>query len=156
MEHHIFQHMETVRGITEQSIRRIPEELSDIVPQGFNNSIRWNLGHIVYIQEKITIGLLGEKMSLPNQYERLFAAGTKPADWNEIPPSFDEISQELAAQKSRLRESLNGRLDEKLLAPFINRMGITFSTVGECLLFSFYHEALHMETIKHLYRFIKS
>jgi hypothetical protein len=45
-------------------------------------------------------------------------------------------------------------LNEKLPTPFTNRGGITFYTVGETLLFSFYHEALHVETIKRLYRSI--
>lgn len=146
--------METVRGITEQAIKRIPEEVADIVPNGFNNNIRWNFGHIAFIQEKLAFGLLGEKMKLPKEYELLFAAGTKPAEWNETPPSFAEIAEVLADQKTRIKEFLQGRLQEELPAPFTNQGGITSYSVGEAFLFSFFHEALHFETIRRIKRAI--
>ncbi|WP_078408904.1 DinB family protein [Priestia abyssalis] len=156
MEQTIIHHMETVRKITEQTMEKIPEEISDIIPDGFNNNIRWNFGHIAFVQEKLVFGLLGEEMGLPTNYERLFGAGTKPAEWEEMAPSFAEIAAILTGQKERIRDFIQGRLDEKLPTPFTNRLGIKFYTVGEVFLFSFYHEALHIETIKRLYQSISS
>jgi DinB superfamily len=157
MEQTIIHHMETVRGITEQTIKRIPEEIADIIPKGFNNNIRWNFGHIAFVQEKLVFGLLGEEMSIPKNYEQFFAAGTKPAEWEGTPPSFAELAVILTEQKARIKDFIiKGRLHEKLPNPFTNRGGITFYTVGEAFLFSFYHEALHIETIKRLYRSISS
>ncbi|MEK4485975.1 DinB family protein [Psychrobacillus sp. FSL H8-0484] len=154
MEETIFQHMDIVRGITEQSIKKISEEIADIVPKGFNNNIHWNFGHIAFTQEKLVYGVLGEQMSLPIQYEEFFSAGTKPSEWKGTPPSLAEISSVLSEQKSRIRQSHQGNLHKKLPTPFTNRAGITFNTVGETFLFSFYHEALHIETIKRIYRSI--
>ncbi len=148
--------METVRSITEQAIKKIPEEVSDLIPEGFNNNIRWNFGHIAFVQEKLVFGLLGEEMNIPEDYEQLFGAGTRPAEWKETPPSFTEISEILAEQKTTIKDFLQGRLHENLPTPFTNRGGITFYTVGEAFLFSFYHEAIHIETIKRLNRSISS
>jgi len=148
--------METVRGITNQTLKKIPEEISDLIPKGFNNSIRWNFGHIAFIQEKLVFELLGEEKNIPGNYEQLFGAGTKPAEWKETPPSFTEIAEILTEQKTRIRDFLQGRLHENLPTPFINRSGITFYTVGEVFLFSFYHEALHIGTIKQLRKSIYS
>ena len=156
MEQTIFQHMATVRGITEQTMKKMPEEISDLMPKGFNNTIRWNFGHIAFIQEKLVFGLLGEEMNIPKDYEKLFGARTKPADWKEAPPSFKEIAEVLAKQKTRIQDFLQGRLLEKLPTPFTNRLGITFYTVGEVFLFSFYNEALHIETIKRIHQSIPS
>ncbi|USK62359.1 DinB family protein [Peribacillus asahii] len=156
MEQTIIHHMETVRSITEQTLKKTPEEISDTIPKGFNNNIRWNFGHIAFIQEKLVFGLLGEEMNIPRDYERLFGAGTKPAEWKETPPSFAEIDEILTEQKTRIKNFIPGRFHEKLQTPFTNRAGITFYTFGEVLLFSFYHEALHIETIKRLYRTISS
>ena len=144
--------METVRGITNQSMKKIPEEISDLIPKGFNNNIRWNFGHIAFVQEKLVFGLLGEEMNIPKEYERLFGAGTNPTEWKETPPSFTEIAEILTEQKTRVKDFLQGRLHENLPTPFTNRGGITFYTVGEAFLFSFYHEALHIEAIKRLYQ----
>jgi uncharacterized damage-inducible protein DinB len=156
LEQTIFHHMETVRGITEQSIKKIPEEISDTIPKGFNNNIRWNFGHIAFVQEKLVFGLLGEEMNIPKDYEQLFGAGTKPAEWKETPPSFTEIAEILTEQKTRIKDFLQGRLHENLPTPFTNRGGITFYTVGEVFLYSFYHEALHIESIKRLYKSVSS
>jgi DinB superfamily len=155
LEQTIIRHMETVRGITEQTIKRIPEEIADTIPKGFNNNIRWNFGHIAFVQEKLIFGLLGEEMSIPKDYEQLFGPGTKPAKWEGTPPSLAEIAAVLAEQKTRIKDFIQGRLHEKLPTPFTNRGGITLYTAGEALLFSFYHEALHIETIKRLYRSMK-
>lgn len=147
LEQTILHHMATVRGITEQTIKRIPEEVSDLIPEGFNNNIRWNFGHIAFVQEKLVFGILGEEMNIPKDYEQFFGAGTKPAEWQETPPSLTEIVEILTEQKTRIKDFLPGRLHEKLPTPFTNRGGVTFYTVGEAFLFSFYHEALHNETI---------
>jgi len=146
--------METVRGITERTMKKMPEEISDLMPKGFNNTIRWNFGHIAFIQEKLVFGLLGEEMNIPKDYEGFFGSGTKPVEWKEAPPSFTEIAEVLEKQKTRIQDFLQGRLLEKLPTPFTNRGGITFYTVGEVFLFSFYHEALHIETIKRLHHSI--
>ncbi|MCP1158386.1 DinB family protein [Bacillus infantis] len=155
MEHLIFKHMETVKDITEKSLKRIPEEAADFVPDGFNNSIRWNFGHIVYIQEKIAFLLLKEKSGLPASYEELFSAGTSPRTWKQEPPSLREIAGIMADQKDRILQFMPGRLEETLPEPFTNKAGTTFHTAGEAFLFSFYHEALHMEAIKKIYQIYK-
>jgi hypothetical protein len=147
--------METVRGITKEFIQQIPEEIADIVPTGFNNSIRWNFGHIAFIQERLVFAVLGEELDVPSNYEELFSAGTKPADWKETPPSLADIFIVLTEQTSRIRESIQGNINKTLPAPFTNRLGITFHNRGETFLFSFYHEAMHMEAIKRIYRAIK-
>jgi hypothetical protein len=151
----IFQHMKTVREITENAIKQIPEEAADIIPAGFNNHIRWNFGHIAYIQEKLVYGLLGEKMNVPEEYEQLFARGTKPSEWTITPPTLHDIAIVLCDQKTRIPKFLEDRLNEKLPTPFTNSGGNTFYTVGETFLFSLYHEAIHMNVIKQMYRQIK-
>lgn len=148
--------MNTIRNITLQSIQRIPENVADIVPAGFNNNIRWNFGHIAFIQERLVIDALGEEMKVPKEFETFFNAGTKPADWTPQPPTFEEIASVLADQSRRIKELLAGRLEDKLPTPFTNRAGITFYTAGETLLFSFFHEGMHLETIKRIYWEIKN
>ncbi|TQR15526.1 DinB family protein [Psychrobacillus soli] len=154
MKQTILLHMDTLRSITLKSIDKIPEELADVVPEGFNNNIRWNFGHIAFVQERLVYSVLGEKMGLPIEYEEFFSPGTKPADWNGNPPTLAEISSVLTEQTARIKAFVPDRYSESLPTPFTNRMGISFYTLGETLLFSFYHEGMHMETIKRLYKTI--
>ncbi|SIT89606.1 DinB family protein [Edaphobacillus lindanitolerans] len=152
MEELIFRHMETVRGLTLRASDAVPEGTVDRVPAGFSNSIRWNFGHIAFVQERLVYEVMGEDSGLPDTFREYFAAGTSPAGWTGAPPSMQEIRAALAAQPGRIRESRKKGTDEPLLRPFTNKMGVTFRTSGETLLFSLYHEGLHLETIKRIAR----
>ncbi|WP_327608424.1 DinB family protein [Virgibacillus tibetensis] len=156
MEETIFRHMKKVRGITEQQLSQIPEELADKVPVGFNNNMRWNFGHIALIQEKLVYGVRNEKMEVPEAFFNFFGPRTKPANWKGTPPSLTEIATVLSNQKKRIELSHSGLLEEELAVPFTNGMGLTFYTTGETLLFSFYHEGRHLETIKRIDRALKA
>ncbi|WP_424237694.1 DinB family protein [Bhargavaea ginsengi] len=156
MEELIFRHMQTVREMTLKCLDETPEEIAGIIPDGFRNNIHWNFGHILFIQERLALEVAGEEMELAAKYPEYFAAGTKPSDWKGEPPSLIEIREELDTQTERLQKLRAGRLDEPLPEPFTNRMGLTFRMTGETLLFSFYHEALHLETIRQMRKLIRA
>jgi hypothetical protein len=40
-----------VRQVVLQQVQAIPEELFNVQAAGFNNTIRWNVGHIIYWME---------------------------------------------------------------------------------------------------------
>lgn len=148
MEAYLQKHMDTVRALTLAVLDHTSEEMADIIPEGFRNSIRWNFGHIVFIQERLAYEVAGKPMHLPENYARLFAAGTSPADWQETPPTLAEIKEQMVLQSQRIKESHQTGLEESLPHPFTNKFGITFDTVGGCLLFSFFHEGMHLNTIR--------
>jgi hypothetical protein len=144
----ILHQLHIARGITSNYLKSFPEEIADIVPTGFNNNIRWNFGHIPVVTEKLVFAPVGENILLPKEFFAFFNAGTHPKDWEEPAPSFLEIDSILTEQKKRLINRFSDRLDEKLSKPFELRKNMTFHTIGELLLFSCYHEAMHIGTIK--------
>ncbi|MFC2949088.1 DinB family protein [Virgibacillus sediminis] len=152
MEQLIFNHMDKVRDMTIQTIDRIPEELVDQVPEDSRNNIRWNFGHIALIQEKLAYGVLGEEAKVPENFSDYFAPGSSPADWQGTPPSLEQIEEVLDEQRERIKRSHLGKLEEELPEPFTNSAGITFHTAGDTLMFSFFHEGLHLEAVKQIYR----
>lgn len=156
MEDLIFRHMQTVRERTLKCLDDMPEEITSLIPDGYLNHIHWNFGHIVYIQERLALEVAGEEAGLPGEYAVYFAAGTNPSDWTGTPPSLIEIREALDTQTDRLQMLRAGRLEDPLPEPFTNSMGITFRTAGETLLFSFYHEALHIETIRNMWKSLRA
>jgi hypothetical protein len=150
----IIRQLYIVRSITEDLLEKTPKEILDIIPDGFNNNIRWNFGHITFIQEKLVFGLSYEELSLPNSYQKYFSAGTKPNNSLTGVPSITEIAVELANQKERVREYLLENTHKTLPVPYTNKMGVTFYTFLDALLFSFYHEAIHVQTIKDIKKVI--
>lgn len=134
----VFDLLEMNRKRTLEVLAGVAEAQADVVPSGFNNNIRWHAGHILTTQERLSLRLAGEPMKLPEELMSLFLNGTKPADWQEAPPSLPELTRHLEEQPGRIRERLQGKLGEPLAVAFKD-----FRRLDEALIFSLTHEALH-------------
>lgn len=138
MEKLLFSQLELNRSRTLEIAAGLTEREADVIPIGFNNNIRWHLGHILTTQERLALRLIQEPLGLPEELTRLFVNGTRPADWSSAPPELPELLKLLTEQPDRLRKRLEGRLEEKLTVPFKD-----FSQLSEALVFSIGHEAMH-------------
>lgn len=146
MDQAVFKQMEWIRNqMTVKLAEGTNPETLDRIPSGFNNSIRWNLGHILYVQEQIVFGLAGEQMAFPKSYEGLFGNGTKPVDWTTEPPSLETLIDGLKEQPARIQQAFSDRLETPLVKPFLGQ-----ETIGEIISFSLFHEGVHIGVIKGL------
>lgn len=139
----VFQQLDLVRKISLNELGGITEEQGDFIPEGFRNNIRWNLGHIYTFQNSILSNHVGVDLDTPKYYEDLFSPGTKPADWKGDVPTLTEIIEKLTLQPGQIKAALSGKLDEPAIKPFIKQ-----NNVGQILTFTFYHEGLHISTVK--------
>ncbi|CDQ20161.1 DinB superfamily protein [Halobacillus karajensis] len=144
-EEQIFKQINMIRQATLKEMDGVTEEQADKQPEGFKNTIRWNLGHIYVVQNSLMAKFGGKPMETPSRYLKLFAPGTKPSDWQSDVPSLDELKQKLEEQPAKLKETLNGQLDDEAAEAFLS-----LPTVGEILNFTLYHEGVHTGTIKAL------
>jgi hypothetical protein len=140
-----------VRAQTIKFAMGVSESVADIQPTGFNNTIRWHLGHILTVQERLSLGLLGESLGIPDDYPSLFGNGTKPADWLETPATLATLVSQLEEQTARICTGITGRLEETLAKPFN-----TMETHGEVVHYSLFHEGAHLGFIRALQRAIES
>lgn len=138
MESIVFNQIELHRSRTLELITELTENQADIVPHGFNNNIRWHLGHILTTQERFAYRLIEEPLGLPEELMNLFLNGTKPADWQTTPPDLPSLIKLLQEQPGQIRNRLQGRLEEQITVPFKD-----FKRLDEVLLFGTCHEAMH-------------
>ncbi|MFD0697697.1 DinB family protein [Paenibacillus sp. GCM10027628] len=132
-----------LRQIVIGQLQGVSEDQLDMQPEGFNNTIRWNVGHMIYWMDKYSTLSFGSPSAIPAHFEALFCSGTKPSDWTIAPPSKEELTELLVAQLSRLSELTPERLDTNLQLPF--EMGpFQFNTSGELFNFALMHEAIHL------------
>lgn len=134
----IFSQIAVNRGRTMEIVADLSESFLDIIPNGFNNNIRWHLGHIVTTQERLAFRLIDEPLELPGPFMSMFVNGTKPADWQTAPPSLEKLLELLEKQPERIQERLQGRLEEKLTIPFKQ-----MTSLDEALVYSIGYEAMH-------------
>ncbi len=147
----IFRHMEFVRQYTLRHLETVTESVADQMPPGFNNTIRWNLGHVLVSHEGLLLGLAGEQIGLPEELFELFDRGTGPSQWKSPAPTIRELEQLLAGQPGRIRTVFAGRpLSDKMESPLTIGDLIEYQTVGEVLGFALFHEAVHIGVVKGL------
>jgi uncharacterized damage-inducible protein DinB len=139
MEELLFKQMSLIRSKTIQWIEAVNPAIIDTVPANFNNSIHWHVGHILIVQDRLTLRLSGLEIGLSETYVGWFGNGTKPADWAAQPPSVEILLQQLKEQTERIQKQLTGKLTDKLALPFQN-----MDIVGESLSYSLYHEGMHL------------
>jgi uncharacterized damage-inducible protein DinB len=146
-EEMLFQQMEFIRERTIAALDATTEELADVMPNGFRNSIRWNLGHIFIAQENLLHRFIGEEPGLPEHFLELFQFNTNPTIWEHTPPSLTELRDLLVEQPNKMKDKFTGRLDEVGKKPFNLTDKVQFTTLGEVLSFTNWHEGLHQGTI---------
>jgi hypothetical protein len=147
----LFLQMDLVRERTLQQLEMINEETADRMPQGYSNTLRWNLGHILTVQENLCFKLIGESFELPEAFPAFFANGTRPGDWKNTPPTLDTLKSLLIQQPLRIKQKLSLRLEERLEQHFkgIDRLD---GVIG----FSLYHEGMHTGIMMGLRKAIQS
>ena len=130
----------TLEGVTAETVAHIPE--------GFNNNIHWQVGHILSAGE---LFLFNGQENIPANYKELFGAGSKPADWSDDVPSLETLLEQLNEQSNRIQQINVEGFAEPLEQPFIGN-----NTVGELAAMGAFHEALHVGQIKILKRLIET
>lgn len=147
----MFKHFEMTRGFFLKSIEGMMEETAIQQPEGFNNTIKWHVGHVLTVAEQFMFGFPKKSTNLPENYLLLFGNGTKPADWAGNVPSMEELVGQLKVQVNRLKEVTAESLNERLKKPFLG-----FETFGEIANMALFHEAHHLGQIHIMKRIIQN
>ncbi|MGF7031218.1 putative damage-inducible protein DinB [Paenibacillus mucilaginosus] len=143
----LFDLVERVRTQFLKAAESCPADQRREVPQGFNNHLHWQLGHIVTVGEGILFRLSGEPSALPESYGALFSNGTRPSEWTQEPPSWETLEAQLNEQTARMRTVLAGRMDAPARENFLS-----MQTVDELLTAVIMHESHHAGTAKAMLR----
>lgn len=142
---------ELARNYFVKNIDAIKEDVAETQPDGFNNTIHWQVGHVLTVAEQFMFGYPKKSTHLPEIYMELFATGTKPADWKGEVPSIQELSAQLKEQLGRIKEIPAESFSERLKTPFLGQ-----ETFGELTNFAVFHESLHLGQIQAMKRVIQA
>lgn len=133
-------------------IRQVKEIAWDIQPPGFNNTIRWNVGHIYVNSEMLTQKAIPSYEIVHPEWISLFVSGTKPNDWDMEPPTSDELVSALQEQTERIKavldQNLSTILEESMSIGNLHEM----KTVEALVQFMVWHEGVHAGIIHALNR----
>ncbi|MBY6036676.1 DinB family protein [Fictibacillus nanhaiensis] len=127
----------------------LTEEMANRQPDGFNNTMKWHLGHMVTEAEYFLFELSKQPVQLPNRYNQLFAPGTRPSEWKGEAPRLSELILTLKSQLERVKEISPELLNQPLEKPIHE-----FNSVLDAAAFSVLHESLHIGQIESMKRML--
>jgi uncharacterized damage-inducible protein DinB len=137
-ENFLFDSMENLSQRIVTLAETCPVEKRNTVPEGFNNSIYWHLGHVLNANDGILYGFTGQQSKVPAHFRDFFRSGTKPADWTSEPPAWETLVAQWQEQSQQIRADFAGKLDQPVKENFAKA-----ETLEELLTFLLVHDAGH-------------
>lgn len=141
---------------TRQNILYSIEDLSveelNLVPQGFRNSIFWNVAHVVVTQQLLHYFLSENDMYIANQLVAKYKKGTS----FEEPATKDEIQniKELLVETPIVLKSDYKRKIFENFKEYPTSYGFTLTSIEDAIRFNNVHEGLHFGYILAMKKYI--
>ena len=133
-----------VSGYSLEQITRIPE--------GFNNNLIWNYGHVLVTQQLLCYKLSGNTPAIPDSIIDRYRKGTFPNHPN-AGADLELFNQMCFEQVNQLEDDIN----QGLFANY-NRyqtsFGLELTSIEDAILFNNSHEAMHFGAMLMIKKFI--
>lgn len=122
------------------------------VPQGFNNNLIWNIGHIVVSQQMLVYLTTGQERMVSKELIAQYMRGTKP-ERDVTQQEADEIKALLFTTIDKSEADYNAGIFTTF-NPRKTELGFELNTVEDAITFNNYHEATHLGMMMSLKKFV--
>lgn len=122
-------------------INDLTTEQLNTIPQGFNNNIIWNLGHLIAAQQGVCYSRAGVKTWVPEGFFNNYKPGSKPeSKVNE--EEIENIKELLFTSLDVLEQDYEKGLWTSYPA-WSTRYGVELNSIDKAIEFLHFHEGLH-------------
>ncbi|MFV8377450.1 DinB family protein [Flavobacterium sp. LB3R33] len=150
--HQTFEIAKASRKVLSQFLENYTlEQLNKMAP-GFNNSLIWNIAHIVVTQQRLIYKFSGVPMIISDDLFEKYKGGTKPSQ-DVTQAEVDEIRSLLFETITQTEADFNNKFF-KNYQEYNASIGVTIKNIEGALSFNNYHEALHMGVIMSIRKFV--
>ncbi len=126
------------------------EDLNKI-PQGFNNNIIWNVGHILVTQQLLAYKLSGLTMMVSDTLIAKYMKETKP-DGFVSQEEVDEIKGLLFSTIEKTKEDFKNDVFKNFKEYTVSTTGNTLTNIDDAFQFILFHEGIHLGYVMALAR----
>lgn len=133
-------------------INELDENVLDRTSEYFENTIRWHIGNILFVNEKFLFVNQKNAPTLPEEYKELFSSDRTVKDWTIEPPSLENLLTQLEEQQVRINrfDELFWKSNVKFKVPYGS-----VKTHGDLLIMLSYREAEIIGMMKVMQSIIK-
>ncbi len=131
----------TRRLLQKATVDLSPETLSRI-PDGFNNNVLWNVGHVVVTQQLLCYKLSGMALGVDDATVEMFCKGSSPKDWATTPDYQALLGPLHGLVETTRRDYAAGRFGG--YNTYTTSTGYTLSSIEDAIAFNNFHEGIHL------------
>jgi hypothetical protein len=124
-----------------ESLTNLTAEQFNHIPEGFNNNIIWNLGHMIAAQQGICYIRAGLAPHMSEDFINAYKSGTKPGDFIEE-EGIVHIKELLFTTLDQLETDYKDQIFGGYTA-WTTRYGVELASIDEAINFLQFHEGLH-------------
>ncbi len=128
-------------------IESLEESKVQLIPEGFNNNVAWNVGHIIVTQQLLCYTFANLPLNVSQELVDLFRKGSKPEGvlpYKELISVSDELLDKF------LEDCKQNKFAN--YTPYTTSYGVVLASVEDATAFNNLHEALHLGYIMALAR----
>ena len=148
----IFEITGASRNIISQILENNSLEKLNKIPEGFNNNLIWNIGHIIVVEQMLVYKLSGLPMMISDEMVGKYKKGTKPErDATQV--EIDEIKSLLFKTIAQTKVDFDNKIF-KNYSEYPTSTGFVIKNALDAMAFNYFHEGLHIGVIMGLRKFI--
>jgi hypothetical protein len=122
------------------------------IPDGFNNNLIWNIGHVIVVQQSVIYKGSSLPMYIPEDLFNQYKPGTKPAgtiSTSEAGELKELLISLIAKTEADLQKGLFTTYNERTLS-----IGFHLASIKDAFEFNNYHEAMHLGYMMSIKKFL--
>jgi hypothetical protein len=140
MKYH-FEILNITRNNILNAIKGLTLDQLTVIPEGFNNNIIWNVGHVVATQQLLCYKLSGSEMYLENDFIDKYKKGS----FGSTELSQDELDfivEQLMLLPTKLEKDYSNSIFGDF-SSYTTSYNITLSSIENAIQFNNVHDGLH-------------
>lgn len=141
------------RAFLLENLKELTSEQYNKIPEGFNNNIIWNLGHMVAAQQGICYLRAGLTPRVDEGFINSFKSGTKP-ERIFSDAEIENIKSLLFNTLDQLKQDYSNNIFGGYAA-WVTRYSIEMASIDDAIAFLPFHEGLHLGCATALKRLVK-
>ena len=151
----IFEVLPKTRAALKQIIEDNSLEDLNKIPEGFNNNIIWNIGHVIVTEQLLVYKLSGLQPMVSEVLINKYRKDSKP-EGDVSQADVDEIKELLFSTIERTKADYAKNVFVNYNEYTVSTTGNTLKNVNDALIFALFHEGLHAGYILALKRAVKN
>ncbi len=132
----------TNRRILEKMINSIPLETLNRVPEGFSNSIIWNIAHVVVTQQLLVYKLSGLPTLVSDEMIERYRKGTK-TEHAVTEEELEMVKTLLHSTIDQTEKDMDANVFENY-QEYPTSTGFVLKSLADAVAFNNFHEGIHL------------